>query len=72
MFIFFLLGVLKVLIVQVSAEEKLTTEWLSTVAVKAMNYNTINPLYYICNTINLEAFHLTSGPVLPSNSITQI
>lgn len=37
-----------------------------------MNDNTINSLYYIFNTINLEAFHLTLGPELPSNCVTQI
>lgn len=64
-FFFFLLGILKVLIGQVSTEEKLTIERLSTVAANAMNYHTINLLYYIFNTINLEAFHFTLGPVLP-------
>lgn len=37
-----------------------------------MNYNTINPFYYIFNTINLEACHPTLGLVLPSNCVTQI
>lgn len=69
---FFLLGNLKVLLGQGSTEKKLTIEQLSSVAVKPMNYNTINLLYDGFNAINLEAFHLTLGPVLPSNCVTQI
>lgn len=71
--VFFLLGILKVLIGQVSTgKKKLTIEHLSPVAIKPRKSNTIYSLYSICNTINLEAFHLPLGPELPSNCGTQI